>query len=330
MFSDDKERDKKRFDVSSLFDDAGPDNSSNLETLMETMKSRAQSKKMKKKELKKHMRELDRINRELGEKFLFQEVGKKSKKTTSKHTKNVSREFESSGNAVGEESSPPVIVEPFEKEKLREEIHTKKDHRDVSKLMAALIDDVDHQSESTEDKLKVLMNVMNKQISEQPEKLIEASRGSTLQDKRPTGKNKISLTTGPSTNLFKGMQVTSNPADYITLSEQKFTENLEHLLPQNVPQNSFEEIMLNIDKQWRFPVDNEQDMGVEDDTSFEEHVFLDHYLDEFPEEGPIKHFMELVITGLQQNPYLTVAQKQERIFWFKEYFEKFPEEDLVV
>lgn len=71
-------------------------------------------------------------------------------------------------------------------------------------------------------------------------------------------------------------------------------------------------------------------MGIEESTGFDEHVFLDHLLEEFPEEGPVFKFMELVITGLQQNPHLNIEEKTNQVLWFKEYFDKFSDDDLKV
>ncbi|XP_055398271.1 small ribosomal subunit protein mS31 isoform X2 [Bubalus kerabau] len=61
--------------------------------------------------------------------------------------------------------------------------------------------------------------------------------------------------------------------------------------------------------------------GFDDDGSeFHEHIFLDKYLEGFPKQGPIRHFMELVTCGLSKNPYLSVKQKVEHIEWFRNYF----------
>jgi len=53
---------------------------------------------------------------------------------------------------------------------------------------------------------------------------------------------------------------------------------------------------------------------------FHEHVFLEKQLESFPRQGPVRHFMELVITGLAKNHHLTVRQKKEHIDWFRDYF----------
>lgn len=63
--------------------------------------------------------------------------------------------------------------------------------------------------------------------------------------------------------------------------------------------------------------------GLEEEASvsFYEHVFLEKHLEEgFPRQGPVRHFMELVVAGLSKNPYLTVQQKKDHIFWFRDYF----------
>ncbi|XP_036687710.1 28S ribosomal protein S31, mitochondrial isoform X3 [Balaenoptera musculus] len=58
----------------------------------------------------------------------------------------------------------------------------------------------------------------------------------------------------------------------------------------------------------------------DDGSEFHEHIFLDKYLEDFPKQGPIRHFMELVTCGLSKNPYLSVKQKVEHIEWFRNYF----------
>ncbi|KAM5311338.1 small ribosomal subunit protein mS31 isoform 1-T1 [Glossophaga mutica] len=87
-------------------------------------------------------------------------------------------------------------------------------------------------------------------------------------------------------------------------------------------QNGFEEMIqwTKEGKLWAFPINNEA--GFDDDGSeFHEHIFLDKYLEDFPKQGPIRHFMELVTCGLSKNPHLSVKQKVEHIEWFKNYFE---------
>ncbi|CAM2096049.1 small ribosomal subunit protein mS31 [Caretta caretta] len=91
---------------------------------------------------------------------------------------------------------------------------------------------------------------------------------------------------------------------------------------QKPPRNGFEEMIqwTKEGKLWEFPINNEA--GIEDDVEFHEHIFLDKYLEDFPKQGPVRHFMELVTCGLSKNPYLSVKQKAEHIEWFRNYFQE--------
>jgi len=95
------------------------------------------------------------------------------------------------------------------------------------------------------------------------------------------------------------------------------------LLVTHPPENGFEEMILwtKENKLWKFPIDNEQGLEEEAKVGFHEHIFLDHLLqDGFPKKGPVRHFMELVTTGLSKNPYMTVNEKHDHVAWFREYF----------
>ncbi|XP_067889538.1 28S ribosomal protein S31, mitochondrial isoform X2 [Heterodontus francisci] len=98
---------------------------------------------------------------------------------------------------------------------------------------------------------------------------------------------------------------------------------------EQLPRNGFEEMI-----QWtkegklrQFPVNSEAGLQAEEGVEFHEHIFLEKHLNGFPEQGPIRHFMELVINGLSKNPYLTVQQKIEHIDWFRQYFHE--KEDIL-
>ncbi|XP_016391412.1 28S ribosomal protein S31, mitochondrial-like [Sinocyclocheilus rhinocerous] len=80
-----------------------------------------------------------------------------------------------------------------------------------------------------------------------------------------------------------------------------------------MPRNGFEEMIqwTKEDKLWQYPINNEAGLEEEASVPFHEHVFLEKHLDEsFPQQGPVRHFMELVITGLAKNHHLTVQQKR--------------------
>ncbi|KAG9281545.1 28S ribosomal protein S31, mitochondrial [Astyanax mexicanus] len=93
----------------------------------------------------------------------------------------------------------------------------------------------------------------------------------------------------------------------------------------NQPRNGFEEMIqwTREGKMWQYPIDNEAGMDEEAGVPFHEHVFLErHLVDGFPQQGPVRHFMELVVTGLSKNHQLSVQQKLEHIAWFRDYFQQ--------
>ena len=47
-----------------------------------------------------------------------------------------------------------------------------------------------------------------------------------------------------------------------------------------------------------------------------------------PTIGPVRHFMELVVTGLSKNPHYTAAEKRECVEWYKDYFSEFTSSEL--
>jgi len=88
------------------------------------------------------------------------------------------------------------------------------------------------------------------------------------------------------------------------------------------PRSAFEE-MIQWTKDgilWKFPIDNEQDLGPKGDVPFYEHVLLERHLHDFPNSPLIRQFMELVCVGLGRNSYWTVEQKLEHINWFRNFF----------
>ncbi|XP_013776347.1 28S ribosomal protein S31, mitochondrial-like isoform X2 [Limulus polyphemus] len=96
------------------------------------------------------------------------------------------------------------------------------------------------------------------------------------------------------------------------------------MLVTQPPRNGFEE-MIQLTEQgklWTFPINNEAGLEEEANIEFHQHIFLEHLLEVFPKQGPIRHFMELVTTGLSQNPYLTVERKKDHIEWFRRYFKE--------
>lgn len=129
-------------------------------------------------------------------------------------------------------------------------------------------------------------------------------------------------------NEAKAKKVKVFQSNDIFLMESDHLEELNNVNQMGVWQNSFRDDINLSNKLWQYPIDNEVCKTEEHGVSFEDHVFLEYLLDDFPKKGPVRRFMELVINGLQQNPHLTVRQKRERVNWFKDYFENFSEEEL--
>lgn len=109
-----------------------------------------------------------------------------------------------------------------------------------------------------------------------------------------------------------------------TLWDMEFANNLSQVT-NHAPRNGIEEMIqwTKEGKMWHYPVNNEAGLEEEASVSFHEHIFLEKHLEEgFPHQGPVRHFMELVVAGLSRNPYLTVQQKKEHISWFRDYFQQ--------
>jgi len=60
----------------------------------------------------------------------------------------------------------------------------------------------------------------------------------------------------------------------------------------------------------------------EANISFDQHIFLDSYLEQFPQIDPIQQFMTLVLNGISHNSFLSLNEKKEIISWYKKYFEE--------
>ncbi|KAK3589350.1 hypothetical protein CHS0354_009994 [Potamilus streckersoni] len=123
---------------------------------------------------------------------------------------------------------------------------------------------------------------------------------------------------------FKATSKQPDTGDRVSVSlfDEVEKENAELLY--NIPSNYFEEQMqlTKEGKIWTFPIDNEAGWEEEKNVKFYEHVFLEKHIADFPQKGPIRHFMELVLVGLSKNPYMTVEQKKEHIHWFRDYFKQ--------
>ncbi|KAH7642314.1 mitochondrial ribosomal protein S31 isoform X2 [Dermatophagoides farinae] len=141
---------------------------------------------------------------------------------------------------------------------------------------------------------------------------------------RPTRKRPISLFSNECLSIFdpKGIYLTDQT--YKNSLWHKLTERELELFLERPPKNLFEEMIKLTDdgKLWQYPIDNEQGLDHEESVPFYDHVLLDNLLNEFPQRGPVRQFMELVLLGLSQNPYITVQRKRETIQFYKNFFEE--------
>ncbi|CAL4060703.1 unnamed protein product, partial [Meganyctiphanes norvegica] len=132
-------------------------------------------------------------------------------------------------------------------------------------------------------------------------------------------------------DLFSAEPLDIFPKNYVAPKKDKsFTPTWDALADREMslsvshpPENAIEE-MIQWTKQgklWKFPINNEIGLEEEKKVGFHEHIFLERNLAGWcPQRGPVRHFMELVCTGLSKNPHLTVERKKEHIIWYKNYF----------
>ncbi|KAG5333975.1 RT31 protein, partial [Acromyrmex charruanus] len=177
--------------------------------------------------------------------------------------------------------------------------------------------DIQKSSEDEHLEKKSIIRTLLNEYNNQPikKKVIEDSISRKFKD--------IDLWNGKPSDIFENVNAAlPNIPELKTWAalEQKELKTLTTCSPANI----FQELILWTEqgKLWKFPIDNEQGMEEEHNVHFSEHVFMERHLKEWcPKSGPIRHFMELVCTGLSKNPYLTVQEKIGHIMWYKEYFE---------
>ncbi|CAI8016262.1 28S ribosomal protein S31, mitochondrial [Geodia barretti] len=94
------------------------------------------------------------------------------------------------------------------------------------------------------------------------------------------------------------------------------------------PTNQFQQDMTDVAFPRQFPIDNETAKNEEEGVGFEDHVLLNHLLKGFPSRGPVRHFIEMVVTGLSKNPHYSAREKREHVQWYRDYFAQFSDEEL--
>ncbi|XP_037703103.1 28S ribosomal protein S31, mitochondrial-like [Choloepus didactylus] len=247
---------------------------------------------------------------------------KPTENTTSKRNESLSPELVAAASAVAE--SLPFDKQMTKSELLRqlrqheEKWRAQKDEERRKVSFSNIISD-----------MKVAKSAIAR-INRRPEHQIQFDEGpENFVDEEKTADLRKSF----KKNIFKGKRLNIFDIKAITeeipeaetspsLWDVEFAKQLASVNQQPF-QNGFEEMIqwTKEGKLWEFPVNNEA--GFNDDGSeFHEHIFLDKYLEDFPKQGPIRHFMELVTCGLSKNPYLNVKQKVEHIEWFRNYFKE--------
>jgi len=141
----------------------------------------------------------------------------------------------------------------------------------------------------------------------------------------------VDLHSGTPLGIFEGPMPDTSDKDMLKTWRACQQRELE-ILATPSPRNALEEMVLltNQGKLWHFPIDNEQGLDYSDDP-FYNHVFLEHHLEPWcPKAGPVRHFMEVVCLGLSKNPFVTSQKKLETILWFKEYFERPDNNEILI
>ncbi|EFB21843.1 hypothetical protein PANDA_006069, partial [Ailuropoda melanoleuca] len=241
----------------------------------------------------------------------------KSREDAPKRTKSLNPELVAAASAVAD-------FLPFDKQTTKSELLRQlQQHEEVSKA----------QKDGKRAKVSV-SNIISdmkvaksatRRVSTRPEHQIQFDEGTDdyMGQKTKDLKKRKNMLKGKRLNIFDLMAVTEEAPGTETapsLWEVEFAKQIAAVNEQPL-QNGFAEMIqwTKEGKLWEFPINNEA--GFDDDGSeFHEHVFLDKHLKDFPKQGPIRHFMELVTCGLSKNPYLSVKQKIEHIEWFRNYF----------
>ncbi|RWS21116.1 mitochondrial ribosomal protein S31-like protein [Leptotrombidium deliense] len=123
-------------------------------------------------------------------------------------------------------------------------------------------------------------------------------------------------------NIFDENLPLVNPEAPILETWNRLEQHELKMLITHAPENAFEEMIRWTEqgKLWKYPINNEEGLEEEAKVPFYEHVLLDEHLEGFPEKGPIRDFMELVIIGLSKNHSMTADRKKLYIDWYREYF----------
>ena len=149
--------------------------------------------------------------------------------------------------------------------KLKEKIEMDGGNREVSRLMTAMIDRIDQDADDVEQNFQLLIKAFSANEAK-VQRFDGKKKGNVESNQRSgpsrKGTNKTFFDTP--TTLFKKVSIgdaVNELGDGITYFESKWKEELQSVLPELKPKNAFEVKMLDFEREWKFPIDNEQDMG---------------------------------------------------------------------
>lgn len=153
-----------------------------------------------------------------------------------------------------------------------------------------------------------------------------------------------SLFSGERLNIFDPKVKYTDDEENRSVFFEKLLQNEIQMVMNYPVENAYEETIRWTEegKLWKFPINNEQGkhctahpplfstfienfvllgLEAEERVPFYEHVLLDELLVGFPEVGPVRQFMELVILGLANNPYIKVERKHDIVQFYRDFFE---------
>ncbi|CAI7988538.1 28S ribosomal protein S31, mitochondrial [Geodia barretti] len=133
--------------------------------------------------------------------------------------------------------------------------------------------------------------------------------------------NSIHPSAGPRLGVFgdPGPDTQLLPPAPPNLAEREHAELVASMQSLR-PTNQFQQDMTDVAFPRQFPIDNETAKNEEEGVGFEDHVLLNHLLKGFPSRGPVRHFIEMVVTGLSKNPHYSAREKREHVQWYRDYF----------
>lgn len=179
---------------------------------------------------------------------------------------------------------------------------------------------------------------IRKQDSQQASRDVPLRRQFAPRKQLPRVRERVNIYDAEPLNIFDENMTTAEDVPQLDIWNDLLRIELDKKI-NFAPNNPYEEMIKWTEdgKLWNFPIDNEQgtysiinsqvvlscvSLGLDEEAKvpFYKHVLLDQHLEGLPESGPVRQFMELVLIGLSQNPYLTIERKKASIEWYKNFF----------